>query len=200
MRLRQFINEKRKNNVIVVDIQPMYYSYLKSRINIYDFTDFLMEQGKILYYYNGPNTVGDDRKEDIIEWLYEKSDYNEDLYNKLISKDVIWYDKGYAFLRAWMDNGADDRFIIKAIRYMAGKKVWDSRDIEPEEWEEKFPNEYQGYMDDDPLIIPDIPLNILKSFSGSYIVGGGKNECLKEVQILMSAFNIKAKEVKDFIY
>lgn len=200
MRLKQHLNEKRKNNVIVVDIQPMYYSYLKSRINIYDFTDFLMEQGKILYYYNGPNTVGEDRKEDIIEWLYEKSDYNEDLYNKLTSKDVIWYDKGYAFLRAWMDNGADDSFIKKAIRYMASKKVWDSRDIEPEEWEEKFPDDYQGYMDDDHLIIPDIPLNILKSFSGSYIVGGSKNECLKEVQILMSAFNIKAKEVKDFIY
>lgn len=200
MRLTQFINEKRKNNVIVVDIQPMYSSYSNSRIDMDDFTQFLMDQGKILYYYNGPDTVGDDTKEDIIEWLYERSDYNDDLLNKLQSNQVIWYDKGYAFFRAWMDQGADPSFLKKAIRLMAGRKLWDSRDIEPEEWQEMFPDDWEDYMEDDPLTIPDIPLNTLKSFSGSYLVGGGKNECLKEVEILMSAFNIKAKKVRDFIY
>jgi hypothetical protein len=50
------------------------------------------------------------------------------------------------------------------------------------------------------IIVVDMPLNVLKSFSGSYLVGGGKNECLKEVEILMSAFNIKSKKVRNFIY
>jgi hypothetical protein len=83
---------------------------------------------------------------------------------------------------------------------MAQKKVWDSREIGPEEWAEKFPDDWEDYMEDDPLNIPDMPLNTLKQFSGSYLVGGGKNECLAEVEILMSAFNIKAKKVRDYIY
>lgn len=198
MRLQYYINEKRKNNIIVVDVQPMYEFAI--RFDIYDFVNFLMEQGDILYYFNGPDTVGDDTKSDIIDWLYEKSDYDDEVYKKLTSNSVIWYDKGYAFFRGWMDQGADDSFIKKAVRYMMSKKVYDSREIESEEWVEMFPDDWEDYMENDPLIIPDIPLNTLKKFSGSYIVGGGKNECLKEVEILMSAFNIKAKRVRDFVF
>lgn len=103
----QFINEKRKNNLIIVDIQPMYAHAIK--FSIHKFTQFIKEQGKILYFYNGPGTVGDDSKHDIIEWLAEESDYDEELINKLHSHDVLWFDKGYAFFRGWMDNGdADD--------------------------------------------------------------------------------------------
>ena len=200
MRLKYFINEKRKNNIIVVDVQPMYGTYLKNQIDMYEFTQFIKEQGKVLYYYNGPDTVGDDTDKDIIQWLYEESDYDDELYKKLISKDVIWYDKGYAFLRGWMDNGADEGFIKRALRFMMSKKVNDSRDIEPEEWEDEFPGEFQDEFIHDMIYLPDIPLNVLKKFSGSYIVGGGKNECLKEVQIIMSTFNIRAKEVRKYIY
>jgi len=200
MRYRQFINEKRKNNLIIVDIQPMYESYFKSRIDIDAFIEFIKEQGKILYYYNGPDTVGSDTKNDIINWLVEESGYDRELDRKLRSNDVIWYDKGYAFFRGWMDNGADDAFIKKALRFMGEKKVNDSRDIDPEEWEEKFPDEWHDVFIDDMITLPDIPLNVLKKFSGSYLLGGGRNECLKEVEILMSTFNIKAKRVKKFIY
>ena len=65
---------------------------------------------------------------------------------------------------------------------------------------EEFPDDWEDVFDIDTIYLPDIPLNILKKWSGSYIVGGGKNECLKEVQQLMSVFNIRAKEVKEFIY
>ena len=54
--------------------------------------------------------------------------------------------------------------------------------------------------EDDPIYMPDIRLDELKRFSGSYMVGGGKNECLAEVKLLMNAFNIKYKLVKKFVY
>ena len=83
----------------------------------------LIEQGKILYYFNGPDTVGEDTKQDIIEWLYEESDYDDELYQKLADKNqVTWYDKGYAFFRNWLDNGADWKFIKKAIRFMMERR------------------------------------------------------------------------------
>ncbi len=199
MRLYKHLNEKRKNNIIVVDIQPMYSSYIRFDIN--EFTDFLLEQGKILYYFNGPETVGGDSRQDIIQWLHEESDYNDELFNKLVDKNqTVWYDKGYGFFRGWLDNGADESFIKKAIRFMMSKKENDSREIDPEEWEEKFPDDWQDSFEYDNIYLPDIPINKLKQWSGSYIVGGGKNECLKEVQLLMSIFNIKYKEVRKFIY
>ena len=64
MRLEKYIIEKRKNDVIVVDVQPMYESYI--HFDMEDFTTFLRDQHKILYYYNGPDTVGSDSKNDII--------------------------------------------------------------------------------------------------------------------------------------
>ncbi len=199
MRFQQYLTEKRKNDVIVVDVQPMYKSWI--HFDITEFTEFLKNQKNILYYYNGPDTVGSDTKQNIINWLHEESGYDDELYTKLTDKrQTIWYDKGYGFFRNWMDMGADEGFIKKAIRFMISKKENDSREIEPEEWKENFPDDWNDDFEDDNIYLPDIPLNTLKKFSGSYLTGGGKNECLKEVQTLMSIFNIKYTLVREFIY
>ena len=200
MKFKQFLIETRKKNVIVVDVQPMYESFIDFEIT--DFNEFLKNQKNLLYFFNGPDTVGIDSKRKIINWLCEycEEEWENDLYNKLNSNQTFWYDKGYGFFRSWMDQGASWSFIKKAIRFMMSKKVNDSRDINPDEWYEKFPNDFQDSFIDDIIYLPDIPLNILKKFNGSYLVGGGKNECLKEIQILMSVFNIKYTLVNDFVY
>lgn len=94
----------------------------------------------------------------------------------------------------------DDRFIIQAVRYMALHHVNDSRDIEAEEWEKEFPHDWKDSYEYDNINLPDIPLNTLKTFSGSYMMGGGEYECLAEVRLLMNAFNIKYTMVKDYTY
>lgn len=40
----------------------------------------------------------------------------------------------------------------------------------------------------------------LKRFNGAYLVGGGRNECLREVELLMNAFNIKYKRIDSLVY
>ena len=193
MRLQQYLNEKRKNNIIVCDVQPIYKSYI--RFNIYKFMEFLNNGLKILLLFNGPDTIGGDSKNKIINEYYEYG-LNENKF-----EDFKWVDKGYGFLRSWMDSGISDRDIIKSIRFLLSNKVYDSRDISAEKWEEEIDNIW-SYVDyDDPLYLPhEIRIDKLKKWSGSYLVGGGKNECLKELQLLMSAFNIKYKVVKEFIY
>jgi hypothetical protein len=42
--------------------------------------------------------------------------------------------------------------------------------------------------------------NLLNKLSGSYIVGGGRNECLREVELLMNAFNFKYKRIDSMVY
>jgi len=193
MKFKQYLTEKRKNNIIVVDIQPEYDNFF--RFKLYNFCDLLNTNGKVLYFYNGPETVGGSNKNEIINWLID----NGLDYNKI--SDIKFIDKGYGFFRGWMDNGVDKRTIIKAIRYMVSKKVYDSRDIDEEEWEEKIKGIWNKADCDDNLYLPpEIRVDKLKKWSGSYLCGGGKTACLLEIEILMNAFNIKYKEVKEFIY
>jgi len=197
MKFEQYLIEKASKNTIVVDVQPMYENWI--RFDIEEFTEFLNEQtNSVLYFFNGPDTVGDDTEDEIKYWLIENG------LDEYKLRDITFVDKGYAFFRNLMDSGVGEHTIIKMIRYMFKKKVWDSRDIEDDEWEDvlnidfKFVEDMLQYGDN--INIPDIDIRTLRKHSGGYIVGGGKEECLKEVQILMSAFNIKAKEVKKFIY
>ena len=54
---------------------------------------------------------------------------------------------------------------------------------------------------DEPIFLPgEINIGFLKKWQGAYICGGGKNECLKEVLILFSTFNITVHQVGEFIY
>lgn len=204
MKFKRYLNEKRSRSIIVVDVQPMYENDID--FDMEDFTEFLYKNKNILYFYNGPETVGEDRKEDVVDWLMENIEFDdeygevdEDLYHKL-TRETKWVDKGYGFFRGWMDQGVDETTIKNAIKFMANKKVYDSRDIEEEEWIENFPK-LDGIYFEDPLIFPpEIRIDKLKKWSGSYLVGGGKNECLAEVKMVMDAFNIRYKIVNKFIY
>ena len=188
--------ENRTKDVIVVDVQPMYQDGIY--FDIAEFGEFLLSNRRILYFYNGPDTVGDDTKDDIITMFYNEIK-SEELLNKLES-DTLWIDKGYGFFRNWMDTGADVGFIQRAIRYMVSKGFNDSRDISDEEWQSVFPDDWEESFEIDPLYMPDISMGELKTWSGSYLTGGGRDECLKEVQILMNTFNIKYTLVSKFIY
>ena len=87
---------------------------------------------------------------------------------------------------------------------MFKEKVWDSREIEDEDWKKLLGDDYDDveYIlnGGDMMNIPDIDVRTLRKFSGSYIIGGGRDEYLAEVQLLMSAFNIRATEIKRYIY
>lgn len=202
MKLQKYIVEKRKNNVIVVDIQPIYRSNI--HFDIDEFVSFLDDNGNILYFYNGPDTVGGDTKEDIYEWLYHHNIQKD-------FKSIKWVDKGYGFFRSWIDSKVDEKFIKKAIRLMLRKKVHDSRDIDIEVWKEEIPDlwkfverkygEYsEGFFDSAIYLPTDIRIDKLKKWKGSYICGGGIMECLKEILILLSVFNIKATVIRRFTY
>lgn len=198
MRLEQYLIEGGSRDCIVCDIQPMYEKW--QGFKTYEFVDFLNTQTKnVMYYYNGPNTVGDDTDEDIKWWLIENGLEEEKL------NDITFFDKGYAYFRSFMDEGIDEHTIIKMVRYMFRKRQWDSRDIELETWQKVLGNDYDDNVErmlegGDMIYAPDINIAQLRKHSGGYIVGGGKRECLAELQILMSAFNIKAREFKRFIY
>jgi len=191
MRLKSFITEKRRNDVIVVDVQPSYKNYID--FSMQEFCEFLNGCNNILYFYNGTE-LDLDNESQVRRFLYENG------FNKWKMKDVLFVDKSYGFLRSWMDMGIDDGIIKKAIRYMMSRGVNDSRDIDIEDWLKEIPDLDDYSFSDDPIYLPSFSIAQLKSFQGSYLVGGGRNECLKEVAILLSTFNIHVTIVSRFIY
>lgn len=205
-------------NLIVVDVQPLYEENIERKFSVVDFYDFMRKAKKVLYFYNGPETIAsDDSSDNIINWLDEKSDYKyvsdpemaavENSAQNFSWDNVQFYDKGYSFFRDWMDHGVSDNGMKQALRYMYMNKNYDSRDISVDDWQKVLPprdfNILKDALENGDLSIwtPDISVAELKNdWNNSLICGGSLNECLKEILILLRAFNIKYTLVDKFTY
>lgn len=196
------LNEGRNTPSIVVDVQPSYEEngYGESNFSIFrNISRFLNEQrGPILMFVNAEDQgMTQDTIADIKVYWEEKLGFSD--WGRV---EII--DKGYGYFRSWMDGGIKDSDIIKTIRLMYQSKVGDSRELFPEEPDYEYAMEQFLHSDyenwDDALSVNWTSVAQLKRFSGAYIMGGAREECLKEVELLMNAFNIKYKRIEDFIY
>lgn len=195
MKLQQLF-ESDNHKMIVVDIQPFYHKYHQY------ITPKLVEwinesSGDILWYHNGCNVGIEDTVNEQKEYLLEHG-MDEDRL-----EDIEFEEKDYAFFRGWMDTGKDEDDIITVGKYMLKHHKGDSRDLEEEDYidmgySEEEADEFIGHSD--PLIIPDIDLNRLKRYNGAYLCGGGRNECLEEIRLLMEMLGMRYKLLNKFIY
>ncbi len=193
MKIRELILESTNTNILVVDVQPAYHAYAK-RI-IYPLFSFLNKQQNNIYALFNANGLTDDTLQDV-QWYYMENGVEEETVNR-----IQFIEKDYGFFRAWMDNGVPNSIIIKTIRIMVQSRINDSRDLNLEEILDDNEMKYMDKVEYDPLFIPDfMPISILKQISPFYMCGGGRNECLREIEILCNAFNIRYKRMNDFIY
>lgn len=195
------ITENKSTKVIVVDVQPEYSGindggadYLFKKI-----ISFVNNQtGPVLMFVNAEDTgLSGDSISDI-KLYWENSGFDSANWNRV---EIV--DKGYGYFRSWMDNNISDKLIIKIIRLLYQNKKTDSRELfedNPEYLQELAGHEFEDWMIDDPIVVEWASVAKLKSFSGSYLVGGGRTECLREVELLMNAFNIKYKRVDSLVY
>lgn len=199
MRANEILNERvsRSHPVIIVDVQPAYQyqgGYAQDNMTI-DLMHFLNNQtGAIIAYYNGAGEgFTEDTKYDVQNYFVESG-----LDENQISR-IQFIEKTYGFFRAWMDNGVDSGIIINLLREMNRQRVNDSRNLNPNS---NIFNQfdYETWMKDDPIYFPDINIAQLKSMNGALLCGGAKHECLKEIQLLMSVYNIRYKLAQNFIY
>lgn len=204
MKLKEGLNYP----VIVVDVQPAYDNPINYKI-----MEFVNKQtGPVLMYINADDTgLTDDTKGTVKQYWEEhlSSFDNHDDDEEYYSDAVDWsrfqiIDKGYGYLRSWMDSGISESTIIATIREMYAQQVYDSRDLE-------FPSDKLTStetniidaieeMDGDNISVNWVSIKQLRKFNGAYIVGGGRNECLREVELMMNAFNIKYKRINSLVY
>lgn len=210
------LDEGRNTSVIVVDVQPEYSGILDGDENpvFEQIIRFVNNQtGPVLMFVNAEDQgmTGDTVQDVKLYW--EDTIRGEDVDPETNPHPINWnrfqiVDKGYGYLRSWIDNNISARTIIKTIRLMYQNRVNDSRELfggeESDDYDVNFQqffgDEFEPWMLDDPISINWTSVAQLKRFSGSYIVGGGRNECLREVELLMSAFNIKAKRIDSLVY
>lgn len=193
-----FVTEASRNMpLIVVDVQPAYESWVVRKFPPMYLAEFMnRHNGPILMFVNAEQEgMTEDTKNSIYYWWIDNG-MDPDVWER---SNFTYYDKGYGYMRSWMDYGKDPSTIIRTIRYMFQKKVWDSRDIDPEELEEVVGPEWNPWMEDDPLFVNWVGIDLLRRHSG-YICGGGRHECLREVTLMMNAFNIKYKMLERFVY
>ncbi len=213
MRAKEFISEGLNYPVIVVDVQPAYC--VSDTIKIcHNVVNFVQKQaGPVLMFVNAEQDgLTDDSVQSIRAWWEEVAGGNYDEETDEYTSNINWdrfqiVDKGYGFFRNWMDQGISPATIIRTIRLMYQQKVNDSRRLfwgSNEEYAAKMQEfigtEFQPWMLDDGITTEWTSVAQLKRFSGAYLVGGGRNECLREVELLMNAFNIKYKRIESLVY
>jgi len=230
MRSREFIIEGRNHPVIVVDVQPEYSGMNDGDENAVfpEIIEFVNNQtGPVLMFVNAEETgISGDSIDGVIQYWndtvcgygseedrYEYDEETDEYIEKECEDEINWsrfeiVDKGYGYLRAWMDSGVPDNLIIKTIREMYQQKVSDSRMLFDGEGSQDYveqmneflgTDEYESLYDDN-MSIEWTSVAQLKQFNGAYIVGGGRNECLREVELLMNSFNIKYKRIDSLVY
>ena len=205
IKLKKLITENLSGKTLIsIDIQP---EYSKSfGFKPHQFTSWINEiyndVNRIVFLYNGVDTLGMISEQDYKFWLMEN-----ELSEEVIDGS-IFYDKGYAFFRYCMDSGLNEDITINFVRFMYENNINDSRDFTREMWAKylklhRRTDRKEAYellkQSGDCVHIPDL-MNVLKRYNNIVICGGGINECLKEVEIALGALNKPYQTFNKFTY
>lgn len=175
-------------HLVVVDVQPEYAPYMGGmQYKLFDYINqHIDELAGLTFLYNGYDTLGMVSEGEYRNWLVENG-LDED-----IAYEATLYDKGYAFFRNCMDRGGDDEELVNLVKFMRDNNINDSRELDEDFWE-AFVDEYgseniRELMEDseDCINIPDL-MDFIDRLNNIVLVGGGINECLKEVELALDA-------------
>jgi hypothetical protein len=179
--------------LVVVDVQPAYtlqwdlVPALMERINAHEGPVVMMVVAE------GEGLTTDTVADCVAFWLENGMD--ED-----VAERIHVVDKGYGYLRAWMDNGVDQDVIVAVLRRMMQEDVNDTRELPEDVVQAVAGDHYESWMVDDPLIGDWIDGRILRTLEGAILCGGGENECLLEVELLLRAHSIGHTVDREFVY
>jgi len=195
-------NNIQNKSIINVDIQPEYENYITFNLN--EWVKFINKNANlnnIVFLYNGLDTLG----------MIDEDSYKEWLIDLGVDEDIVFnstfYDKGYAFFRYCMDSSIDDDNIVDLVKYMIKHNINDSRDIDEDMWNDYMLETNHTQQDvrdllenaDDMINIPDL-MDFLQDYSNIVLLGGGVNECLKEVEIALLSLDKEYNTLSKFVY
>ena len=224
MKATEFVTEGLSHPVIVVDVQPEYSGMHDGDESAVfpQIINFVNKQtGPVLMFVNAEDQgLSGDTVASIKEYWndticpederYTYDEENNEYVGKPNCPTINWrrftiVDKGYGYLRSWMDYGIEPSIIVATIREMYAQKVNDTRELQFPGLGKRTTTQLliQGAvaeMQDDPMSVGWTSVAQLKKFNGAYLVGGARDQCLREVELLMNAFNIRYKRIDSLVY
>lgn len=184
--------------LLIVDVQPA-YRY---------FCDPLLPQLRAALYRKRPTDV-------LIAWVGQglTADTEEDVYEYLsqgglspaLLNRATFVEKDYGFLRAWMDHGVKDEVIVQALKRMRRHGVSDSHDLvskwdEPQEPFDKEVLAAARFHHDRIMDCGDFEPWPLLRHSNYVTMGGGRDECLKELELWLQSHDIQCNRQEHLTY
>lgn len=188
-----------QRGVLVVDLQPAFAKYHEAGYANSELVRATITMLKAL----DPGVpvvvlyVDEELSGDTLESIREFwDDHGAD--EELVSR-IRWVEKTYTFLRGWMDNEIPDEEIHATLKALREKQQWDSRQLEEALLSEIAPN---GCKLGSPLF-REYPLEqLFPALQGSpwLTCGGGKDACLREVELVLESFDIEYSRIPELIY
>lgn len=187
------------SQLLIIDVQNTYKKHFSPNL-LKDISDLCSNFSQIFYLYDDINGQ-DIHSEMPDEWLEDEKFYD--------SLNIMT--KNYAFFRGLMDLGldAEDEELVRLAKFMRKNKITDAREIEENlEVKEMFYKEFKNSpimeisFDDYSFYLPEDLMEELESNirNGVTLVGGGRNECLKEVALLLKVLDIDYSINEDLTY
>ena len=205
------LTEGTKHPCIVVDVQPEYcgiHDGDESSVCV-DVIKFISQRaGPVLMFVNAEDQGLSGDTVNSIKQYWDETAMEQGL-PPINWRNITIVDKGYGYFRSWMDTGISPATIIRVIRLLYQNKLTDSRDLfggagYNDDYAAKMKaligKEFRPWMLDDPVTVNWTSVAQLKRFNGAYIMGGARDRCLREVELLMNAFNIKYKRIDSLVY
>ena len=183
------------SNLIIVDIQPSYESYIS--FDIYNFLKYVESFDNVLWLYNG-QTLGYD--DDIEAWISEILIENQE--NIKMLNNINYFEKEYGYLRALIDQDIEDEIIINIGKYMLKNNISDSRDFTSDDLQNLNIEDEDliNILMEDGIWINNELINELQQYNNCVLVGGEKNACLKEIELFCEIANINFILNNKYIY
>ena len=198
MKLNDLLNENLSTNLLVVDVQPAYDRWC-GRVAP-GITNLLNRHTGGKYCLFNAEGLTDDSQHSVAVYLSENGMTEEAI------DETKFVEKGYGFFRSWIDQDVPERIIIKTIRAMVRNRVNDSRDLDinavltPYE-QDRGLKLWKVDWDNEGIYMPDfMPISLLKQMSPFLMCGGAREQCLREIELICNAFNIRYKRIDSLIY
>lgn len=188
--------------LIIIDVQNKYSIWFND-------TNLLQKIKKNSFYYSSiiyiwDNTDGDDFQEELPEDWNDSFEFDK---NEQEIKKAGFYqnfsyviEKQFGFFQAFMkDVNAED--LVQLGKFMLKNKIFDIQEIKNyPELEKKFLSKFKSniislYENEESFNIPDDLIQIIRDtfIPGLTLVGGGLDECLAEISLLLQILEIDHK-------
>ena len=180
--------------LLSIDVQPAYFDGIL--FSMPDYISMLNDyEGPIIYMYNGEDLSRDDLgmiKKWLMSWGAE-----EELLDR-----ISFVEKDYAWIRSPIDMGISHDDIVLVLKKMIWEKINDSRDLDMDEVNNMdISGEMKEFIieEQDVMFLPDITEKI-EELDRCRLVGGGAQECLLEVKLLLDAVDSEYSVDNRFVY